>query len=260
MTRAYEFPAAKSGSQANFQAKGASDEDITWNLDGIQIDDMATVGDCVWARMTLHAVNISLGTEVRITWIGQYRVADGKVTENLLAGELDVVNGIPDVAWVEKMQGEEGVTTDVFGVGEVATVHFNTTVEPLDNPEVRKALAYALDRDEFLALFGEPVAENVYSQVPSKFLAGGLTQEEVEALDLAYNVDRERAKQMLADRMDLKVVTTLHGTDITLVGQEPSFRPITRFVIQQSDAVTAVSGFLREETDKWAQARRLLDR
>jgi len=31
------------------------------------------------------------------------------------------------------------------------------------DPEVRKALAYALDRDEFLALFGEPVAENVYS-------------------------------------------------------------------------------------------------
>lgn len=56
------------------------------------------------------------------------------------------------------------------------------------------------------------------------------------------------ARQMLADRHPVQVVTTLHGTDITLVGQEPSFRPITRFVIQQSDAVTAVSGFLRDET------------
>ncbi len=46
----------------------------------------------------------------------------------------------------------------------------------------------------------------------------------------------------------LKVVTTLHGTDITLVGQEPSFFPITRFLIQKSDAVTAVSSFLKEET------------
>jgi N-acetyl-alpha-D-glucosaminyl L-malate synthase BshA len=46
----------------------------------------------------------------------------------------------------------------------------------------------------------------------------------------------------------LKLVTTLHGTDITLVGQEPSFFPITRFVIEQSDAVTAVSGFLARET------------
>ncbi len=53
-------------------------------------------------------------------------------------------------------------------------------------------------------------------------------------------------KMVGADK--LKVVTTLHGTDITLVGQEPSFFPITRFLIQQSDAVTAVSSFLKEET------------
>jgi peptide/nickel transport system substrate-binding protein len=117
----------------------------------------------------------------------------------LLAGELDVINGIPDKEWVDKMSGESGVAVDVFGVGEVAVVHFNTTVPPLDNPEVRKALAYAIDRDELLALFGEPVAENVYSAVPAKFLAGGLTQEEVEELGLAYDVDRELAKQMLAD-------------------------------------------------------------
>jgi peptide/nickel transport system substrate-binding protein len=131
----------------------------------------------------------------------------------LLAGELDVINGLPDIAWVDKMQGEEGVTVEVFGVGEVATVHFNTSVPPLDNPEVRQALAYALDRDEFLALFGEPVAENVYSQVPAKFLAGGLTQEEAAALDLAYDVDRDLAMQMLADAgyadgFSLEVITS----------------------------------------------------
>jgi peptide/nickel transport system substrate-binding protein len=117
----------------------------------------------------------------------------------LLAGELDVINGIPDTAWVDRMASESGYTVDVFGVGEVATVHFNTSVTPLDDPEVRKALAYAMDRDEFLALFGEPVAENVYSPVPAKFLAGGLTQEEVEGLGLAYDVDRDAARQMLAD-------------------------------------------------------------
>jgi peptide/nickel transport system substrate-binding protein len=131
----------------------------------------------------------------------------------LLAGELDVINGIPDIAWVENVQQSEDVEVDVFGVGEVATVHFNITKPPLDNPEVRKALAYALDRDEFLALFGEPVAENVYSPVPAKFLAGGMTKDEVEALDLAYDVDRDQAKQMLADAgfpdgFDLEVVTS----------------------------------------------------
>jgi len=54
--------------------------------------------------------------------------------------------------------------------------------------------------------------------------------------------------QKMSGRDSLKVVTTLHGTDITLVGQEPSFFPITRFLIEQSDAVTAVSGFLKQET------------
>ncbi|MBK7702080.1 MAG: N-acetyl-alpha-D-glucosaminyl L-malate synthase BshA [bacterium] len=46
----------------------------------------------------------------------------------------------------------------------------------------------------------------------------------------------------------LKVITTLHGTDITLVGQEPSYFEMTRFLIDESDAVTAVSGWLRDET------------
>jgi peptide/nickel transport system substrate-binding protein len=131
----------------------------------------------------------------------------------LLAGELDVINGTPDIEFVTKLSGEPGIDVDVFGVGEVAVIHFNTSVPPLDNPEVRKALAYAMDRDEFLALFGEPVAENVYSAVPAKFLAGGLTREEVEELGLAYDVDRELAAQMLADAgypdgFELEVITS----------------------------------------------------
>src|SRR2546428_10327505 len=56
------------------------------------------------------------------------------------------------------------------------------------------------------------------------------------------------AKQMLLAQRDLKVVTTLHGTDITLVGQDPSYFTITKFSIERSDAVTAVSEFLQEET------------
>lgn len=58
------------------------------------------------------------------------------------------------------------------------------------------------------------------------------------------------AREMLRDERDIKVITTLHGTDITLVGQEASFFAITRFSIQQSDAVTAVSRFLCDETSR----------
>lgn len=57
------------------------------------------------------------------------------------------------------------------------------------------------------------------------------------------------AKQMLRGAgRDLRVVTTLHGTDITLVGQDPSFRAITRFSVENSDGITAVSEHLRRET------------
>lgn len=47
---------------------------------------------------------------------------------------------------------------------------------------------------------------------------------------------------------DLKVITTLHGTDITLVGLEPSFLPLVKFSIEESCGVTAVSRFLKEKT------------
>ena len=57
------------------------------------------------------------------------------------------------------------------------------------------------------------------------------------------------ARQIAPD-LDLKVVTTLHGTDITLVGSNDSFRPVTAFCIERSDAVTAVSYALRAETDR----------
>lgn len=55
------------------------------------------------------------------------------------------------------------------------------------------------------------------------------------------------AKQMLKNKRDLKVITTLHGTDITLVGLEPSFLPLVKFSIEESDGVTAVSRFLKEK-------------
>jgi N-acetyl-alpha-D-glucosaminyl L-malate synthase BshA len=61
------------------------------------------------------------------------------------------------------------------------------------------------------------------------------------------------AKEMLGADHRLKIITTLHGTDITLVGQERSFLEITRFSIQKSDGLTAVSGFLKTETERHFQ-------
>src|SRR5271170_4914413 len=57
------------------------------------------------------------------------------------------------------------------------------------------------------------------------------------------------ARQMLAARGGhLPFITTLHGTDITLVGQDRSYLPITKFGIEQSDGVTSISSYLRDRT------------
>lgn len=55
------------------------------------------------------------------------------------------------------------------------------------------------------------------------------------------------AKQMLG-KCPIKFVTTLHGTDITIVGNDKSYFPVTRFGVDNSDGVTAVSDYLRVET------------
>jgi N-acetyl-alpha-D-glucosaminyl L-malate synthase BshA len=77
-------------------------------------------------------------------------------------------------------------------------------------------------------------------------------REKLELMHVHYAIPHAAtawlAKQMLKQERDLKVVTTLHGTDITLVGQDPSYYTITTFSIEQSDAVTAVSAYLRDET------------
>lgn len=57
------------------------------------------------------------------------------------------------------------------------------------------------------------------------------------------------AKQIIRkNNSDIKIITTLHGTDITLVGLEPSFLPLVKFSIEESDGVTAVSKFLKDTT------------
>jgi len=66
---------------------------------------------------------------------------------------------------------------------------------------------------------------------------------------IPHSVSAYLAKQMLATKgIHLPFITTLHGTDITLVGLDRSYLPITKFGIEQSDGVTAISNYLRERT------------
>jgi L-malate glycosyltransferase len=77
-------------------------------------------------------------------------------------------------------------------------------------------------------------------------------QRELDVLHVHYAIPHATsawiAKEMLGANHAPSIITTLHGTDITLVGQERSFWEITRFSIRRSDGITAVSEYLKQET------------
>ena len=75
---------------------------------------------------------------------------------------------------------------------------------------------------------------------------------------IPHSVSAFLAKSMMSPHR-LPVVTTLHGTDITLVGAERSYLPITRFSIEQSDGVTAVSQHLKDATHDVIGVRREIE-
>jgi N-acetyl-alpha-D-glucosaminyl L-malate synthase BshA len=63
-----------------------------------------------------------------------------------------------------------------------------------------------------------------------------------------HSISAFLAQQIMVEKRRVPIVTTLHGTDITLVGSDPSYLPITKFSIERSDGVTAISEYLRRET------------
>jgi L-malate glycosyltransferase len=77
--------------------------------------------------------------------------------------------------------------------------------------------------------------------------------DELDVLHVHYAIPHASsaymAKLILNEQgRDIKIITTLHGTDITLIGLDPTLLPLVRFSIEKSDGVTAVSRFLREKT------------
>jgi peptide/nickel transport system substrate-binding protein len=76
--------------------------------------------------------------------------------------------------------------------------HFNMSIQPLNLLKVRQAIAYALNRKEFLAVYGEKLSEPIYSPVPAKYLVGGLKKEECAEKNLLYDFNPAKAKELLA--------------------------------------------------------------
>lgn len=94
----------------------------------------------------------------------------------------------------------------------------------------------------------------------SKLVEVALTQK-LDLLHVHYAIPHASAaysaKQILQSKQCyLPFITTLHGTDITLLGKDKSYRPVIEFAINQSDAVTAVSNSLKQETLRFFEVNR----
>ena len=92
-----------------------------------------------------------------------------------------------------------------------------------------------------------------YETALASKIVDAVLYEKIDLLHVHYAIPHAAvaymAKQILKSRgIDIPVITTLHGTDITLTGSDPSFKPVVEFSINSSDGVTAVSHQLREET------------
>jgi L-malate glycosyltransferase len=146
--------------------------------------------------------------------------------------------------------GGSGVVATELGI-ELASrgheVHFITYAQPFRLPYFVERIFYHEVEVPSYALFEHPP----YNLALSVAIQNVVEQHDLDLLHAHYAVPHATsawiAKEML-DRAGFRIVTTLHGTDITLVGQDPSFHSLTQFSIRKSDGLTAVSEFLRTET------------
>jgi len=146
--------------------------------------------------------------------------------------------------------GGSGVVATELGL-ELAQrgheVHFITYAQPFRLPYFVENVYYHEVEVPSYPLFDYPP----YSLALAAAMHGTAVRRNLDLLHVHYAVPHATsawiAREMLRPQ-EIRVVTTLHGTDITLVGQDPSFHSITRFSIFESDAITAVSEYLRRET------------
>jgi N-acetyl-alpha-D-glucosaminyl L-malate synthase BshA len=149
--------------------------------------------------------------------------------------------------------GGSGIVATELGL-ELANrgheVHFITYANPIRlDPNIPRIQYHEVEVSNY-PLFQYPP----YSLALASRMADVADDYNLDLLHVHYAIPHSiaalLAKQMLAARRRLPFITTLHGTDITLVGADPSYFAITKFSIEQSDGVTAISHDLRESTIK----------
>ena len=128
------------------------------------------------------------------------------------------------------------------------SVHFITTALPYKLTGFVENVYY-----HEVQVFNYPLFDYApYSLSLASKMAQVALKEDLDLLHVHYAVPHATsaylAQRIITRQKKLPIITTLHGTDITLVGKDPSYYDITRFSIEESDAVTSVSEYLKNQT------------
>ncbi|QCK14163.1 N-acetyl-alpha-D-glucosaminyl L-malate synthase BshA [Mangrovivirga cuniculi] len=148
--------------------------------------------------------------------------------------------------------GGSGVVATELGKAlaqEGHNVHFITYSQPTRLDFFNENLFYHEVDIQTYPLFQYPP----YELALASKLVNVVKYEKLDILHVHYAIPHASAaymaKQILAtEGINIPVITTLHGTDITLVGKDPTYEPVVTFSINQSDGITAVSQDLKEDT------------
>ena len=128
-------------------------------------------------------------------------------------------------------------------------IHFITYSQPVRLGSFRENIYY-----HEVALSDYPLFEHQpYETILASKMVDVVKYEKLNLLHVHYAIPHASAAYMAqqilrSQGIEIPFVTTLHGTDITLVGKDPSFEPVITFCINQSDAITAVSQSLKDDT------------
>ncbi len=139
-------------------------------------------------------------------------------------------------------------------------IHFITYQQPVRLSGFHANIFYHEVRVPTYPLFDYPPYETALAST----MVDVVLNNNVELLHVHYAIPHASAaymaKQILAKRgIKMPVITTLHGTDITLVGRDKTYSPVVTFSMEESDALTAVSNNLREETYKNFDIKKEID-
>ena len=147
--------------------------------------------------------------------------------------------------------GGSGAVATELGIGLAARgheVHFISYAQPFRLSGFRERVYFHEVEMEQYPLFERPH----YTLALAAAIHDTALREQLDLIHVHYAIPHATsawiARQMLEENGGPPLVTTLHGTDVTLVGLHPSFHAITRFSIMQSQGVTAVSRFLKDVT------------